>query len=477
LGIPRATATDGIIGLEACTVEEEEVILEDFFFACNTLTIRGYIDGDAVGIASRVIITRTGWVTGDVWVFGGQLSIEGIVGEDIHFGGVDLDILGLARLPNPRTDVFAAALSMEMSPETLIPGDVIFYGYQALLLGSINGNVDFQGQALVLGKRVAGEVAATVGDQEANAPLNSLPLLYTVDFHDPGLYLEESAFILGALRYEAPTPLSVGKAVGGEVFYTQSVPTASLAQAQRSETFIQILGNYLFITIRDVIALSVIGITMLNFFTRFFSESSYRVQTRPIPSFSLGLMLALVFTPIALLGILTSLILLMVISIITLSEITVLLAILLTVLNLGFMGGFFFALAFLGRALSCFVLGFVLVRGLRNIWQKRIGTPPVVLNELWFPVVLGTSLVSLVVHMPLGAVVAVLQLVLTGIFACVGLGGVFMYLRDVWYARERPPRLVGRKSIPPPPDDTDDQHLRLPFGMENLPSGFRGFED
>jgi hypothetical protein len=480
----KVEATDGLRGDE-CVVAAGEVILEDFYFFCNTLVIDGFIDGDIVGIASEVTIGREGQVTGDLWVLGGQTTIEGIVGDDVHFLGADLDVTGLARFPNPHTDVVAAGISMEISSRTVVPGDVIYYGYQAIVAGHVNGDVDFQGQSLVIENNIAGNVTASVGDQESGAPLSSLPLVYSVDFRQPGLYFsdvdsEEEGYINGTLTYRGSQSINTRNRVGGRVNFTQALSQPDITVANQSDTFLQIVGQYLLTAARDVIALGLVGILTLNFYGKIILEPGYRVQTRPISAFAWGLTLTFLSLPAALLLLLTSLIILGVIVIITLSELTVMAGIMLLVLNLGVMGGFFFLLAFLGRVVTSFVIGFLVLRYVQRFWRRYENPPPVVLSELWFAILIGVTLLSLVVHLPLGAFVANIQFFLTGIVASAGLGAMFMYYRDLWYQSDRrilSPRSSTWRVVPPPPPDDDDAQQEVPLGMSNLPPGFGGFDD
>ncbi len=483
--VGQVEATDGLTGDE-CVVEADEVIVEDFYFLCNTLVIYGYVDGDVIGAASEVTIAHDGRVTGGIWTIGGQLTIEGIVQEDVHFLGADLDITGLARFPNPRTDVVAAGISVEISPQALIPGDLIYFGYQAIVDGRVNGNIDFQGQSLLIRNIVGGDVDAIVGDQGGNRPLSSLPLVYSVDFRQPGLYFtlgEAEGYINGDLRYEAPQRITTRRYVGGRTTYIQSIAQGSLPEAEQRDTFLQIFGNYILRTAQDVAALGLVGVMMLNIFSASITESGYRVQTRPMTAFSWGLILFLASIPIALLLILASLLVVLLTAIITLSELTVMVGVIMLVLDLGILGGFFFLFWYLGRAVTGFVIGFLVLRLVQRVWSRYNQSSPAALREIWLAVFLGVLLVSLVVNMPLGAVVAQVQFLLSIVAASAGVGAFFMYLRDVWYEGERrifSRRQAGptrqRRAIPPPPDDSDDA-LDVPLGMDNLPSGFRGFED
>jgi|GEM_PF-1166352 len=481
----QVEASDGLVGFSECVVEADEIIADDFYFACQTLEIHGYIDGDVVGIASEVLIAREAQVVGDVWVGGGQLVIEGIVGDDVHFVGVDLDVTGLARFPNPKTDIVGGGLSVEIAQDTIIPGNVVYYGYQAIIEGRINGNIDFQGQSLHILNNVAGNVDVIVGDQEGTAPLSSFPILYSVEIRDPGLYFREGAnsdmegFIYGNLTYEAPQQIRTVDNVDGDSEYIRAISETSISNIEEPSTFIQVLGNYIFVTVRDVTALSLIGILLLNYFARGIVEPGYRVQTSPIPAFSWGLVLALLSLPFSLLLILTSIIILFVVFVITINELTFIVSIFLLVLNLGVIGGFLFLFIFMGRIITSFVVGFLVLRQVQRLWLRFAGTPPTILGEIWFTIIIGVTLISLIINIPLGALFGIGQIILTGLVACAGLGALFMYLRDLYELggdRQTLTRGDSMITVPPPPPD-DAAPLNPPIGMENLPQGFTGFDD
>lgn len=465
-------ATDGLQGNE-CRVEADEIIVEDFYFFCNTLVINGFVNGDIVGLASEVTIARDGRVTGDIWILGGNLTVEGQVEDDIHFAGVDLDVTGLARFSDSRSDIIAVGISMEVASNVVVPGDVIFNGYQAILNGTINGNVDFQGQTLAINNTIGGQVDAVVGDQDSNRPLTTFPLVYSVEFQNPGLRFGDEGFINQALNYEAPQRVAnTSSVVDGRVRYTQSTQT-SIIEAQQSETFLQIAGNYILSTVRDIATLGLIGLLTLNLFPAVVKEPSYRVQTKVISAFSWGLTTSLLAVPVALVLLLSSLVILAVVFIITLSELTVMMSVLLLVVNLGFFGIFFFLLIFMGRVITSFVVGVLLVRRLQQFWKRSIGEPPEAFGELWFSLFFGITVIASVVNLPLGSFVSTLQFIVTGIVACAGFGALFMYLRDIWYVQNSV-RVSGRH-VPPPPEDTGAD-LDMPLGTENLPPGFKGFD-
>jgi hypothetical protein len=147
---------------------------------------------------------------------------------------------------------------------------------------------------------------------------------------------------------------------------------------------------------------------------------------------------------------------------------------------LGLISGAFFLFAFLGRAITGFVLGYWGLRYTRRFWIRYVGTPPPVLSELWFSLLIGVTILSLFVHLPLGAFVGTFQVAISVITASTGYGALFIYLGDLRSSNRRlfatgsPAKTL---SPPPPPPDDVDTDVDVPLGMTNLPAGFTGFDD
>lgn len=476
-------ATDGMRG-NRCVVAKDDYIEHDFYFFCRSLIIHGTIDGDLIGIASDVTITREAVVTGDIWVLGGQLTISGSVGDDVHFVGADLEITERATFTNPRIDIASLSLSLEIAQDVEIPGDILMFGYQAILDGNIGGNIDFQGQNLTLNGRVDGNVDAIVGDSRVDISLRSIPFLpYSVRLADYGLYIGDNAQILGNLSYEAAQQSNIPRnVVQGRVRYKQVLAQADITRAQQPRTFFSILQHYLVAVLQDVISLVLVGMLALQFSPALIVEPSIRVRQSLLPAVSWGLILFILFFPITLVSIILSIIVVILITFITLSSLTWVAGLLLTIVNLSFILGFLFMFIYLGRAITCFLIGYSLVQGVRFYLAKRqhdpddppIYIPPVPFNYRWTLLMLGTIIYSLIVNVPLPAPIPTMALIFEAIVALSGLGAIFMLARDRWYLNEI------RRGTTPRIYHMDSDFLEesdMPLGMNNLPEGFGGFSE
>ena len=483
MGVGVVEATDGMRG-NSCVVAEDEYIEHDFYFSCWTLTVRGTIEGDLIGVASKVRITQDAVITGDVWVVGGQLSMRGDIGDDVRFGGADLDIQESSVFTNVGTDITALALSVEIEDGVVIPGDLSMIGYQALIYGDIGGSIDFQGQSLVIDGFVDGDIDAVVGDSRQEISLRTIPFLpYSIRLNDYGLYIDSDARVGGELHYEAPQPASISSAVlTTPAVYTQSLSQQDITRARQPQTFFSILRNYIIEVLRDFIPLTIVGGLFLQFAPAVMTETGKRIRGSALPAVSWGLILTVLFFPITLLAIIISLLLVFLIAVITLNSMTTIVALLLTIINLVFVFGFGFLLFYLGRAIACYLVGIVLTRIVRYYIAMRshdpddppVYIPQISANYRWVLLAIGTILYSLIVNVPLPSPIPTFTLLLEALAAFSGLGALFMLGRDLWYRYELRQGVLLRRRHSPFDNMLDDRDI--PPGMDNLPDGFTGFD-
>ncbi|KAB2855462.1 MAG: hypothetical protein F9K46_15530, partial [Anaerolineae bacterium] len=368
LGVGIVEASDGMRG-DDCEIRRGEVIDRDFYFFCNNLTIRGTIQGDLVGVASRVNLTREGRVLGDILVLAGQLTIQGEVSDDIRFGGAELEITDRAVLPNPTSDILAGAISVDIARGAYIPGDILMLGYQTIINGHVGGSVDFQGQALVIEGVVEGDVDAIVGDPREETSRRTFQILpYSINLRGNGLTIGNEAAIRGHLTYEGAQRANIPRnTVMGTVEYQRVRENNNITEAQRPDTFLSIMWTYFARTMQDSISLILIGILALQATPVLMVESGRRVRRAFIPAASWGFILFFLSFPLALLLMIFSILMALLILVLTLGEVTlsIILMVFLVTLNIVVIGGFWFLLVFLGRAITCFVIGYSIVQGAR----------------------------------------------------------------------------------------------------------------
>ena len=458
---------------DQCVIPAGDEIDSDIYVICNTLTIDGTVRGDVIGGAWSTVLGPEGHITGDIWLVGGQLSLEGRMDDDIRFAGVDLDLMPEAQL-RERSDLTAAALNVEIWDRAALPGDLNFFGYQALVLGAVEGDVNFNGSALIIGGEIAGNVAASVGSGETSPSFIPFPFPFTVSFQAPGLTVRSGGSIGGNLTYSGARPGNINGRIAGEINFTLDTPRPDITQAAletEEASTPDLFGLYLRNVLTDVLALMTAGVIMALLAPAWVREPSRLVGRQVASSFGWGLILALLAIPVALIVLIVSILLLVLVATVTLGGFTGMGLALTIFFNTFVMGGFAFVILFVARLVISYMIGNRLARRFITIDDRLL--------FMLFSLLIGTLIYALVANLP----VPVVGLLLNAIGVFMGLGAIVLHGRTLYQRTARtypalpahlpapPPALEAlRGNAPEPPPDSGD---RPAPGMSNLPDGFR----
>ena len=472
--VSRVEASDGMRG-DRCLVGADDQIAEDFYFLCRVLEVRGTIDGDVIGVASEITVYEGAVITGDIWAAGGRIRIQGSVGDDIHYFGARVIVHDTADFPNERTDLVTASLSTELNQGAELPGDLLFYGYQAFINGTIGGDIDFGGEALIIDGTIEGRIDATVGDPRRGTDVPSLPF-YGVSFANPGMTISDTARIGGDLAYRsAAGSLIPSGVVEGRVEFDQSLAQPDITKVEQPDAAAQIIRDYLIASIRDVFTLLLVGAIALRLVPDFVQQPAVHVRRRAIPSVGWGLIAFMFFFPVAIILLMFSLLILAILLVTNLTELTIVVGVAMLLFNMGMIGGFSFLLYFMGRVIISYVIGHLIFHYVLRM------TEPNALRKHITILAMGTPIYALITNAPLPAVGLTVEL----ITALAGIGAIVIYVRslvaaDESYQRQAkitttitPEGLVRTPQITPMFEDISESER----GMNNLPDGFSGFDD
>ncbi len=474
LAISRVSAAESRQGDE-CIVDADETIDSDFYVACNTLTIEGVIEGDLIGGAWAATVAPGGHVEGDIWLIGGQLRLDGAVGDDVHFMGVDLDLTESAELAD-RVDISAVALNVEIWERATLPGDLLVLGYQTIVRGDVQGDVSFNGSALVIEGAVDGDVYAKVGGGDTSPSFIPFPFPFSVSFQTPGLTVRSAGRIGGDLSYTGPRPGNINGRIGGTINFDLVAPRPDITQAAMEAEEVQpldVIARYLNHVLTDVLSLMAAGVMVMALAPAWIREPAALLPRQAPSSFGWGLILALLAAPVSLILLLVSILALIILSLITLGGFTGMGVVLLIVVNALVIGGMTFVILFMSRLVISDLIG-------RRLGKRLIRTPNRVAAQL-LSLLLGTIVYTLVTNVPLPWVGVVINAV--GVF--IGLGAIALHARQLYQRimRSSYPEYAGEADMaahplavdallgtaPEPPPDSSD----LPGpGLANLPPGF-----
>ena len=467
---------------ETCTIPAGETVIGTLFVFCQNLTIDGTLDGNIIGAAVNTSIH--GNVTDGVYLIGGQLDLYGDLNDDLHYGGVVLNIHEPTTFGTEVADLFSFTMSTHIQNNTRIPGSVIGVGYQLLAEGDIGGEISFWGSALEVKGSVGGDVTADVGDAEntdGTAQLETLFLPLPVDLSlvDPGLRIQDTADIAGRLRYRSPTPGKIAQnAVTHPIIFEAVAQQPQIADITNEETFWQEMRRYVEASIREFITLAIVGALGLLFAPGLTQAPIRNLRQRPMTSLGVGTLTFLLSFPVVVIAVVISLLMIFSLTLFQAGNLTIAGIVVVVLLDIGGASLFYFVAIFVARSMVCLALGKRLVR---FIFEDD-GTT----RFLYLGLIAGSFLISFIISLPfVGWLVNALTLFL-GLGAIINL--VQAELRNIregnlYGAADSPPsanrnirsydmtieppllaeKLAPRQKKPRP---------RHTVGTDNLPEGF-----
>ncbi len=411
-----AMAFDGRSG-ENVVIKADEVIEDDVYVGATTFTLEGTIKGDLIVTGETIVINGT--VEGDLFAMGQSVVINGTVTDDVRIAGAGLQLGEEASIGG---DLLGGAASMETKKGSVVAGDFLYGGAQALLAGDVAGDALFGAGAVELRGIISGNVIAEVADAEkAGAPPSSYMWQtgISVPSVEPGFTIGENATIGGNLTYTQTKDIEIPTdAVDGKI--TRKEPVADTDIQFTEPTVAQKAATWSLDLLRSIVTLSLFGLLLGWLAPKFMKSVMEKLQAAPAASLGWGVIsyAAFFFTLLVILTV-------MVIG-----------AVILGVLTLGGMSGTIIWVGIL--AIFALIVGFVLVTAFLTkilvAWQGGkwiIGrfNPSLAEHKVW-PLLVGVVTVALVVALPFVGWIFGLAVIF------LGLGGLWMWGRDLWLARK-----------------------------------------
>ncbi len=385
---------------QAQNVDADTVIDRDHYVFGDELSIDGVVNGDLVACARLIHINGT--INGDLVAAGQVIVIGGTVTDDVRVACQVLQIRDTARIGD---DLISASFSLETGGASSVGGNAICSGFQALLDGDIGGKINSAFANCEILGHVANDVKLDVADAQftAMAFFAGLPPAVEIPDVPAGLTIRDTARIDGDLVYRSPEPARIadGASIQGEIRQQQSV-APSLTPAQRAA---DILAQYL--------CLLVVGIGLLLVAPGWMRKMTDIATSRPLASAGFGIA--------GFAGFLLVLLVLFVVMIaLAVAAGFLKLPGLIPVFVLpGLSGaaflivGFWFFVSWVAQILLCLVVG-----------QKILGVcKPSLAENRFLALVAGLLLYTLIMQVPwLGSIVVWLAILL-------GIGGLVIWIR------------------------------------------------
>jgi hypothetical protein len=447
---------------DQCVLEAAETIEGNLFVLCRSLVINGNIEGNLIGAAVDAEINGT--ISGDVYLAAGQLVTRGVLGKDLHFVGPVLNIQPETEFADERADLMSASLSTTVA--TRLPGTITDLGYQLLIEGTVGDEVSFWGSALTIDGRVDGDVDATVGDPSFSASQldGFLRQLFDVGVVNPGLRVTERGRVNGQLSYTGPVEGEFEGTLANEPEFSRVVVLPELIQQDAP----RVVSTYVTDVVREFLTLTIVGVLGLLLMPRTLQAPIRNMQTRPVPSLSLGLITFILSFPVVFIAVLLSAILLIVFLLLQLDGLVIIAGIVLGLANALVASVFYFVAIYFTRVVVALAVGRALIRmGL----GETVNHPRISYGYL----IAGVALLAVLYSLPF------IGWVLSAVSAFLGLGATLLIIRSQMRAiREEPSSrirlLSSLRDVPQIPPPMIGDSPRTP-GMDNLPEGFRWWDE
>lgn len=463
---------------DQCEVEAGRTVTGNLLVLCRTLTVDGHVTGNLLGMATNAVVN--GQVDGNIYMISGQLDVRGTVGDDLHFGGLVLRVHDSAVFSDPHAGLISASLSTTLFPETELSGSIVAVGYQLVLQGRVDDEVDFWGSSLLIGGDVAGDINAQVGDAGADvSQLETLLIPVPVDLTlvRPGLRIGENAHVSGKLTYAGPSEAEILGRLDQPPTYNAIVVQPDFSQLTLGEEDrFRGLGLYLSQVVREFLSLGLIGVVALLLAPRTIQAPLRNIQVRPLPCLGVGLLAFIISFVAVPFVVLLTVLLIVIVSLLQLNELTFAVAAILAVADTGIASVLFFIVLFVSRVIFSLAVGKLLTRVViaddgslrRNLISLALGALIMaLLNSI--PTV-GWIINALMLFIGLGAILLIVQ---TRAEAAREAAPTKRYISV--QAPPLPRRSDSDRLLapPPPPIDTTSE----PIGMDNLPDGFHWWDD
>ena len=466
-----------ILDGERCYIPEDRVVTGDLFVLCGDLIVEGRVEGHIIGAARTATIHGT--VEGSIYILGGELSVQGSLGKDLHFVGLTLKVEEEARFLHEGGAILSANLSNTVLSGATVPGNISNVGYQLIIDGDVGHEISFWGSTLNISGRVGGDVTATVGNSESGGTASQIetlliPLRFDIELRDPGLILAEGGSINGQLEYTGPTEGIIrGETAFPPVFNTTRTPVVGNPVEQSART----LGNYIQARLREFIALMFVAALCLLAIPRQIQAPIIELQAHPISTLGVGMLSFILSFPIVLILAILSLFFMFILAYLPLEDVTLFSGIVLGLANIGAASVFYFTAIYIARVVVALALGRFIVRML------RLGSDGHNMRTSFLHVAVGFIVLTVLGSAPL------VGKIFTAIALFLGLGAILSVVRaQIQHLRESsgsptppPPIRFQVKRSPPLPYFPEDAVQFAPpiideppdaIGSGNLPEGF-----
>ncbi|MEK6221839.1 MAG: hypothetical protein N2D54_06285, partial [Chloroflexota bacterium] len=371
---------DGDLFLDGNHIKMEGTVLGDLFAAGDNVIIDGNVEGNLFVVGQ--IVQINGVVDGSTFAFGEDVTIAGSVGGSLITAGYGVTLAETALVTR---NTYFAGFSLVTEVDSTIDRNLYAAGYQNVLNGQINRNVDSAVSAFEMNGTVGGDVYVELQEMTGNGfdrtNFYGVPTSVNVQVVDPGMRIDEHN-------------------VNGQVEYNVNYVRIDAPNSGEFGTFIETtpgfyVTNLLRKRVGEFFALLIIGSLIIWRGFGAMQNVAQEMHDEPVPSILWGF-LTIVLYPIALLmAISLVFLLILLLSVATLGTLTG------TVIQLGFLliGSFSVTFGVIISLVTKAIVAYMIGK-----WALQKTTPAMLDNNggNYWALVLGAMIYEIIRAIPLG---------------------------------------------------------------------------
>ncbi len=402
--IPSASAFESIDETNYI-LEEGEVIEETLYIGAESIVIDGTLKGDLYAGAQTVTVNGTvegdiytgaqtieinGTIEGDLVAFAQSILITGTVKDDLRAGASALKLSKEAQIGD---DLLFGGASLETKKGSFVAGDIVVGAAQVLVSGNVDGDIAVGAGAFELNGDVTGNVNAQVESNENSKnmpPMNyGPPPTFGIPQVSPGMTIDENASIGGDLSYTAYNKMTFPTGVvAGETLRIE--PAYEEFEAPTPPTPTEVAGFWALSWVRTVITLFIVGLLFMQFFPNLLLGAGHRLQTNPLPSFGWGILSYLAFFSALFFIALATIIGATIFGALTLGSLSFIIIVVGILLSISFTLAFVIIVAYLTKIIVSVLGGNLILARVKPEW----------VNHKVYPLLVGVTLLSLIISIP-----------------------------------------------------------------------------
>lgn len=190
-----------------------QTVAGDLYIGAGNIEVAAPVGGDLIAAGGKIYIRDS--IAADVMLMGGEITLSSVVGDDARLAGGKLIIRGRIR-----GDLFIGGGEVLLASETVVEGNVFIAGGQVTLEGTVEGEVKLAGGLLTTRGTINGASTLTGGELVLGGDFNQPAQLAGTT-----IQLNEGARFLGDVRYYATDPVDFSAYLrdGAEATYDESL--------------------------------------------------------------------------------------------------------------------------------------------------------------------------------------------------------------------------------------------------------------